>query len=89
MSIGVRQPRPGFDTPVWLRYHARTGAMKQARDRLEAAKVPKSEAKRGHIYVPLWLPIGVSGVEVVRQLEQQAAQVHSAALGRPWPRRDA
>lgn len=85
MSIGIRQSRKPHDTPVWLRYHARTEGLQAVKDRLQAAAVPVSVAKRGHVYVPLSLPVGVSGVEVVRQLQDQVRQVHSAALGRSWP----
>lgn len=88
MSVGVRQPRPGFSTPLWLRYHARTGGLGDARRRLLATDLGAQVAKRGHVYVPLHIPAGVSGAEVVRQVQDQVKRVHSEALGRPWPLND-
>ena len=85
MAIGVRKPRPGHQSPVYVRYHLRTRDFPAAKQRLLASELPVDIAERGHAYVPLEVPTGVSGAEVVRRLVEQARQVHRVALGREWP----
>ncbi len=85
VSLGVRQPRRDFQTPIWMRYHYRTSDFAVAKQRLRASGAVVDEAKRGHIYVPVDLPLDVSGAEVVRLVKGQVQRVHSVALGRAWP----
>lgn len=85
VSLGVRQPRKGHTSTLWLRYHSSTRDFSAAKERLLNSEEVTVVAQRGHVYVPLMLPTGVSGVEVVRQLEQQVQRVHTVALGEPWP----
>ena len=81
-SIGVRDAFPNHVTPIWMRFHSATGEFPAIRDRLcgssLAARLVPSD---GHIWLPLDVPLGVEGHQMVDQLAAQARQASAFAYG--------
>ncbi len=53
-SLGVRDPFPGYETPIWLRFHHDTPNFSVIRGRLEASSLSQRLVSAGrHIWIPL------------------------------------
>lgn len=75
-SIGVRDPFDGNVSPIWLRFNKTTGYFRDIRDRLEASHLaPRLVRSGGHIWIPLDVPVGVDGIEMVNALVVQAKEI--------------
>lgn len=84
-SIGVRPPRAGTTTPIWLRYHTVTGTFSAIVERVTAAFPEAQHPAGGHLYLPLHIPTGLSGADIVDALETQVARYQNVAAVRPDP----
>jgi len=75
-SIGVRDPFKKKVSPIWLRFHKNTGRFCDIRDRLEASYLaPRLVRSGGHVWIPLDLPMGVDGSQMVDTLVVQAKEI--------------
>jgi hypothetical protein len=72
--IGVRESFAQWVTPVWMRFHKDTGNFRVIRQRIEASSLRWLESS-GHIWIPLDVPLEVSGEEMVQALVEQAEEV--------------
>jgi hypothetical protein len=79
-SIGIRDPFDGYKTPIWLRFHRRTGGFTVIRDRL-LASFPSRELVEsgGHVWVPLDVLLNVDGERQVDSLIKQAERIVEVA----------
>lgn len=73
-SIGVRDSFAEWVTPVWMRFHKDTGAFALIRERIEASSLRWLESG-GHVWIPLDVPVGVSGEQMVQSLVNQVEAV--------------
>ena len=84
-SIGVRDPfkREPFEekiSPIWLRFNKTTGHFCDIRDRLEVSHLePRLVRSGGHIWMPLDVPMGVDGSQMVNALVVQAEEIARVA----------
>jgi hypothetical protein len=76
--IGVRDSFAAWVTPVWLRFNARTADFALIRSRIETSPLRWLESG-GHIWVPLDVPTGVTGEQMVDALVAQAEEVMRVA----------
>lgn len=81
-SIGVRDPFAGHVTPIWLRFHKDTPGCDLLRAHLEASPLwPRVTVSNRSLWVPLEVPVGADGDQMVAELVAQAEEVVAAALG--------
>lgn len=73
-SIGVRDSFAEWVTPIWLRLHGDTGNFALIRQRVEASSLRWLDSG-GNIWIPLDVPLGVSGELMIEALVEQAEQV--------------
>ena len=73
-SIGVRDSFAEWVTPIWMRFHRVTGNFGVIRQRIEASDLRCLESG-GHIWIPLDIPLQVSGEQMIQTLIGQAEQV--------------
>ena len=79
-SIGVRDPFNGRTSPVWLRFHRGTANFADIRDRLDSSEfAARLVESGGHVWIPLDVPFGVGGEEMVNELVAQAEAVVQVA----------
>lgn len=79
-AIGVRDPFAGSDTPIWMRFHKSTGGFRDISGRLESSDLAQRLIKSGgHIWIPLDVPIGADGEQMVDALVAQAEAIRQAA----------
>ena len=79
-SIGVRDPFEENVSPIWLRFNKTTGHFRDIRDRLEASYLaPRLVRSGGHIWMPLDVPMGVDGSQMVDTLVVQAEEIARVA----------
>jgi len=84
-SIGARDPVAGIVSPIWLRFNKTTGHFRDIRDRLDASDLrPRLVPSGGHIWIPLDVPLGVDGKQMVNALVAQAEEVVRVAY-QPTP----
>lgn len=75
-SLGVRDPFAGHSTPVWMRFNKRTPGFVVVHARLGSSQLKaKLVESGGHVWIPLDVPLGVSGDEMVGALVAQAEAV--------------
>lgn len=75
-SIGVRDSFAGIVSPIWLRFNRTTGHFRDIRDRLDTSDFrPRLVPSGGHIWIPLEVPLGVDGEQMVDALVAQAEEV--------------
>lgn len=78
-SIGVRDSfEQTVKTPVWMRFHKDTGGFARIRQRIEASDLQHLESS-GHIWIPLEVPLKVSGEKMVEALVAKAEEVVQVA----------
>jgi hypothetical protein len=81
-SVGVRDSFAGIVSPIWLRFNGTTGHFRDIRDRLEASDLrPRLVPSGGHIWMPLEVPVGVGGKQMVDALVAQAEAIVRVAYG--------
>jgi hypothetical protein len=73
-SIGVRDSFAMWNTPVWMRFHQDTDNFRRIRQRIEASNVRSLESG-GHIWIPLDVPLEVSGEPMTKSLVHQAGEI--------------
>jgi len=73
-SIGVRDSFAEWVTPVWMRFRSDTGNFGRIRQRIEASSLDWLESG-GHIWIPLEVPLEVSGEQMIRAIVEQAEEV--------------
>jgi hypothetical protein len=73
-SIGVRDSFAMWVTPVWMRFHRDTDNFLRIRQRIEASAVRSLESG-GHIWIPLDVPLEVSGEPMIKALVDQAGEI--------------
>ncbi len=74
-SIGVRDYSfAKWVTPIWMRFHKDTGDFQNIRQRIKASSL-RSLRSGGHIWIPLDVPLDVSGEQMVQALVEQAEEV--------------
>jgi hypothetical protein len=73
-SIGVRDSFAEWVTPVWMRFRSDTGNFGRIRQRIEASSLKCLESG-GHIWIPLDVPLDVSGKQMIQALVEQAEEV--------------
>ena len=73
-SIGVRDSFAEWVTPIWMRFRRDTGNFGLIRQRIEASSFRWLESS-GHIWLPLKLPLEVSGEQMIQTLVEQAEEV--------------
>jgi hypothetical protein len=79
-SIGTRDPFVGRRTPIWLRFHDRTGRFAEIRRNLESAGLMAGRhGERGHLWFPLNVPIGSGRDSMIEALAAQVERITSAA----------
>jgi hypothetical protein len=78
--IGVRDSFAKWATPIWLRFNAQTADFALIRSRIEASPLRWLESG-GHLWVPLDVPTGVTGEQMVDALVAQAEEVMRVAYG--------
>jgi hypothetical protein len=84
-SIGVRDSFAGIVSPIWLRFNKTTGHFREIRARLDTSDLrPRLVPSGGHIWIPLDVPLGVAGRQVVDALVAQAEEVVRVAY-QPTP----
>ena len=84
-SIGVRDPFRGFTTPIWMRFHKVTPEFGRISDRLKSSDLKQKLVESGgHVWIPLNVPLGVGGEEMVSALVAQAEEVVQVAY-QPLP----
>lgn len=79
-SIGIRDAFAGYLTPVWMRFHKDTGNFSQIRRRIQASSVRCVESS-GHIWIPLDVPLQVSGEQMVDTISMKISEIMSVSLG--------
>lgn len=78
-SIGVRDSFARWVTPVWLRFHRGTNNFVDIRQRIEASDLRSLESG-GHIWIPLDVPLEVSGEQMIQALVDQAGDITRIAF---------
>ena len=73
-SIGIRDSFAEWVTPIWLRFHRDTGNFRLVRQRIESSDL-RSLKSGGHIWIPLDVPLDVSGEQMIQSLVEQAEEV--------------
>jgi hypothetical protein len=73
-SIGVRDSFAEWVTPIWMRFHKDTGDFGRIRQRIEGSSLRRLESG-GHLWIPLEVPLNVSGEQMVPALVEQADKV--------------
>jgi hypothetical protein len=73
-SIGVRDSFAEYVTPFWMRFHKATGDFRSISHRIETSSLQWLESG-GHIWIPLEVPLDVSGEQMVQALVAQAEKV--------------
>ena len=73
-SIGVRDSFEEWLTPIWMRFHQDTDNFGRMRHRREASSLRSLESS-GHIWIPLEVPLEVSGEQMIQALFEQAEEV--------------
>ncbi len=73
-SVGVRDSFAEWVTPIWLRFNRSTGHFSLIRHRVAASTLRWLESG-GHIWMPLDMPPGVPGEQMVEALVEQAEAV--------------
>jgi hypothetical protein len=80
-SIGVRDPFKDHDTPIWLRFHRETPQFSVIRSNIEASPISARIVESGgHIWIPLSVPVGADGEQMVETLIAQAEEVCAAGF---------
>ena len=77
-SIGVRDSFEKPITPIWMRFHKDTGNFKRIRQRVNLRELNSLDSG-GHVWIPLDVPRGVSGDQMVQSLVEQAEGVLTVA----------
>ena len=77
-SIGVRDSFAKWLTPIWMRFHKDTGDFIGIRQRIKASELRALDSG-GHVWIPLDLPINVSGDRMIAALVEQAEEVLGVA----------
>jgi hypothetical protein len=81
-SVGVRDPFKDYDTPIWLRFHRKTPQFSVIRSNLEGSSLSARIVQSGgHVWLPLSVPVGADGEQMVQALIAQAEEVCAAAFG--------
>ncbi|WP_245503988.1 hypothetical protein [Rhizobium leguminosarum] len=79
-SVGVRDPFPGYTTPIWLRFHRLTPKFSVIRERLVASGFAQRLTEcGGHIWIHLDVPLNADGESLVDSLVEQAQRVIEVA----------
>lgn len=80
-SVGVRDPFAGQVTPIWLRFNRGTPGFAILRARLQASPIwDRVIVSGGDLWVPLEVPTGVDGNQMVADLVDQAEEIAATAL---------
>ena len=74
-SIGVRHSFEEWLTPIWMRFHGKTGYFERICRRLDKDSTVKSLRSDGHLWIPLDVPLNVSGEEMIQAIVDQAEKV--------------
>lgn len=88
VSIGVRAPFRGHDTPIWMRFHKKTSGFDLLRARLLASPFSgRIVNDGGHVWMPLSVPLGADTQEMINVVASQASDFMRAAgmLETPTP----
>ena len=81
-SIGVRDPFADHDTPIWLRFNRTTPQFSVIRSNLDASPISARIVESGgHVWIPLSVPVGADGEQMVETLIAEAEEVCAAAFG--------
>jgi hypothetical protein len=86
VAIGIRRTADARTSveqvsPMWFRVHRDTPEAGQAAERLLGAFPSAELDENGHAWVPFKIPIGVAGIEAVRDLTEQASEMIGTVLG--------
>ena len=73
-SIGVRDPFAGWVTPVWMRFHKKTGNFQHIGQRIEASGLAALQSS-GHIWIPLEVPLDAPGEQIIQALVDEAREI--------------
>ncbi len=76
--IGVKDPFPGHETPLWMRFHKKTPRFSEIRSRLlktEYGRDANHAQHEGHFWIPLNPPLGISGDILISNLLEQVQRV--------------
>jgi hypothetical protein len=80
-ALGIRDPFASYDTPIWLRFHAKTGEFGWLRERLRnSALWSRIVESEGHLWLPIEPKIG-EGPEVIDSVVEQAKAICEVAVG--------
>jgi hypothetical protein len=80
-SIGLRDPFKGHKTPIWMRFHKKTGQFQRVHANLHGSRfAPDLVESGGHIWIPLVAPDGADGNQQVAALVARAGEVAEAAF---------
>jgi len=81
-SIGTRDPFKGYNTPVWMRFHAKTPCFPIIETRLRSSPLATELIPSGgHLWIPLEVPSEVSGERMIDVLMAKAEAVIRVAYG--------
>lgn len=81
-SVGVRDPFAGHLSPIWLRFHKGTPGFAVLRSNLQASSLgTQAIPSGGHLWMPLEVPLGADGDQMVADLVAQAEAIVTAAFG--------
>lgn len=81
-SVGVRDPFAGHLSPIWLRFHRDTQGFAVLRSNLKASPLgAHAIPSGGHLWMPLEVPLGAYGDQMVADLVTQAEAIVAAAFG--------
>lgn len=85
-SLGVRDPFEDYVTPIWLRFHSKTGSFPLIRERLRSApQPPRMVELGGHIWIPIEVPLNAEATLVIESIVEQAGRVVAIARGEAAP----
>lgn len=80
VSIGVRAPFPGHDTPIWMRFHKKTPGFALLREQLLASPFSERTVNDGgHVWMPLSVPLGADTQKMIDDVATQASDFMRAA----------
>ena len=79
-SIGTMDPFEGYETPLWLRFHGRTGHFKEIAGRLERSPLAAWAVPSGrHLWFALEVPLESSRPELIQVLIEQVKEILTVA----------
>jgi hypothetical protein len=79
-SIGTRDPFQQHRTPIWFRFHKRTGQFGRIAGRLERSELQGNVVRsEGHVWLPLEVPLNCDRNAMVGALVAQVERILDAA----------